>query len=99
MKFGQFLGVPLPDEDEIDRDKNDTFSPWIVSSENTSPLAYDLQFKTRKLCEESMEIFSNELPREPADIPPFGLDANYKNEMFIKVGYLRDLVLFLNKVT
>ena len=85
MKSEQFLGVPLPDEDEIDHDKTDTFSPWIISPDNTSPLAYinisgddELQIKIRQLCEEFEDIFSNELPAEPADIPPFELDVDIK---------------------
>ena len=83
MKSEQLLGVPLPDEDEINHDKTDTFSPWIISPDNTCPLAYinisgddKLQIKIRQLCKEFEDIFSNELPAEPADIPPFELDVD-----------------------
>ena len=33
----------------------------------------DLQSRLRTLCTEFADIFSNELPKEPADIPPFNL--------------------------
>ena len=76
------MGFPLPDEDEIDHDKHDTFSPWLSKATNISPLTLinidktadeDLQLKIRTLCAEFEDIFSNELPAEPAKIPPFNL--------------------------
>ena len=33
----------------------------------------DLQSQLRTLCTEFADIFSNELPKEPADVPPFNL--------------------------
>ena len=82
LQSEQLLGIPIPDEDEIDHDKHDVFSPWIPKSNDTSPLSLinidskgdeDLQHKIRTLCTEFSDIFSNELPVEPANVPPFNL--------------------------
>ena len=74
------LGGSLPDDDEIDHDKTDTFKPWSSPSSNTEILSLihfsgdeDLQSRLRTLCTEFSDIFSNDLPKEPANIPPFNL--------------------------
>ena len=33
----------------------------------------DIQSRLRTLCTEFADVFSNELPKDPADIPPFNL--------------------------
>ena len=60
--------------------KTDTFKPWSTPSSNTDILSLiylsgdeDLQFRLRTLCTEFSDIFSNDLPKEPANIPPFNL--------------------------
>ena len=72
--------APLYDDDEIDHDTIDTFKPWSKSYSDTDILFLihlsgdeDLQSRLRTLCTELADIFSNELPKEPADIPPFNL--------------------------
>ena len=72
--------APLYDDDEIDQDTIDTFKPWSKSYSDTDILFLihlsgdeDLQSRLRTLCTELADIFSNELPKEPADIPPFNL--------------------------
>ena len=63
----------LPDDDEIDHDKNDTFKPWLPTPSTTDVLSLihisgdiDLQQRLRTLCTEFKNIFSNELPAAPA---------------------------------
>ena len=77
--------APLYDDDEIDldHDKSDTFKPWSTSYSDTDILSLihlsgdeDLQSRLRTLCTELADIFSNDLPKEPADIPPFNLIVN-----------------------
>ena len=53
-----------------------TFKPWSSPSSNTGILSLihffgdeDLQSRLRTLCTEFSDIFSNELPKEPANIP------------------------------
>ena len=75
------LGGSAPDDDdEIDHDKTDTFKPWLPSPSTTDALSLihisgdkDLQLRLRTLCNESKDIFSNELPAAPAKIPEFNL--------------------------
>ena len=76
------MGVPLADEDEIDHNKSDTFSPWLPKVTTTSPLSLinidpeadiDLQQNLRTLCAEFSDFFINELPAEAATVPPFYL--------------------------
>ena len=74
------LGGSAPDDDEIDRDKTDTFKPWLPSPSTTDVLSLihisgdkDLQHRLRTLCKEFKDIFSNELPTAPAKIPEFHL--------------------------
>ena len=77
----QLSRAPLYDNDEIDHDKTDTFKPWSTTSSDTDihPLIHlsgdeDLQSRLRTLCTEFSDIFSNDLPKDPADIqPPFNL--------------------------
>ena len=76
----------------MDHDKTDTFKPWSTAYSDTDILSLihlsgdeDLQSRLRTLCTEFADIFSNELPKEPADIliPPFNLivdDAKWKQE-------------------
>ena len=66
--------------------KADTFKPWSSPSSNTDILSFihfigdeDLQSRLRTLCTEFADIFSNELPKEPADIPPFNLIVDNLN--------------------
>jgi hypothetical protein len=54
--------------------------PWINPFPDTDPLSLihiagdtDQQNKLRLLCNEFRDIFSNELPTSPANIPPFDL--------------------------
>ena len=51
------LGVSLPDDDEIDHDKTDTFKSWLRQPDNSDVLSQikisgdkDLQQKIRKVC-------------------------------------------------
>ena len=74
------MRAPLYDDDDIDRDKTDTFKPLSTTSSNTDILYLihlsgdeDLQSRLRTLCMEFADIFSNELPKNPADILPFNL--------------------------
>ena len=76
----QLSRAPLYDDDDIDHDKTDTFKPWSAPSSNTDTLSLihfsgdeDLQSRLRTLCIEFSDIFSNDLPKEPANIPPFNL--------------------------
>ena len=68
------------DDDDIDHDKTDTFKPWSSPSSDTDILSLihfsgdeNLQSRLRTLCTEFSDIFSNDLPKEPANIPPFNL--------------------------
>ena len=77
LESEQLSRVPLYNDDEIDHDKTDTFKPWSTPSSDTDILSLihfscdeDLQSRLRTLCTEFADIFSNELPKEPADIPP-----------------------------
>ena len=72
--------APLYDDDDIDHDKTDTFKPWSTPSSNTDILSLihfsgdeDLQSRLRTLCTEFLDIFTNDLPKEPANILPFKL--------------------------
>ena len=80
LEFEQLSGAPLYDDDDIDHDKTDTFKPWSIPSSNTDILSLihfsgdeDLQSRLRTLCTEFSDIFSNDLPNESANIPPFNL--------------------------
>ena len=82
------LGGSLPDDDEIDYDKNDIFKPWLPTPSTTDVLSLmhisgdkDLQHRLRTLCAEFKDIFSNELPAAPAKILEFHLlvkESNWK---------------------
>ena len=72
----------LPDDDEIDHDKTDTFKPWLRQPDTSDVLSQikisgdkDLQHKIRKVCLKYRDIFSNELPAAPAKIPEFTPDV------------------------
>ena len=80
LESEQLSRAPLYDEDDIDHDKTGTFKPWSSRSSNTDILSLihfsgdeDLQYRLRTLCTEFSDIFSNDLPKEPANIPPFNL--------------------------
>ena len=80
LESEQLLRAHLYDDDDIDHDKSDTFKPWSTPSSNTDILSLihfsgdeDLQSRLRTLCTEFLDIFSNDLPKEPANIPPFNL--------------------------
>ena len=74
------MRAPLYDDDDIDRDKTDTFKPLSTTSSDTDIISLihlsgdeDLQSRLRTLCTEFADIFSNDLPKNPADILPFNL--------------------------
>ena len=71
------MGGSLPDDDEIDHDKTDTFKfllPIINNSDiNKISGSNELQHKLRALCCKYKDIFSNELQAAPAKIPKFAL--------------------------
>ena len=80
LESEQLSRTPLYDDDDIDHDKTDTFKPWSSRSSNTDILSLihfsgdeDLQSRLRTLCSEFSDIFSKDLPKEPANIPPFNL--------------------------
>ena len=80
LESKQLSRAPLYDDDDIDHDKTDTFKPWSSPSSNTDILSLihfsgdeDLQSRLRTLCTEFSDIFSNDLPKEPANIPSFNL--------------------------
>ena len=80
LESEQLSRAPLYDDDDIDHDKTDTFKPWSTSSSDTDILSLirffsdeDLQSLLRTLCTEFSDIFSNDLPKEAANIPPFNL--------------------------
>ena len=83
LESEQLSRAPLYDDDDIDHDKTDTFKPWSSPSSNTDILSLihfscdeDLQSRLRTLCTEFSDIFSDDLPKEPATIPPFNLIVN-----------------------
>ena len=72
--------MSLPDDDDIDQDKTDTFKPWLPTISDVDILSLihisgdgDLQERLHALCEEFRDVFSNELAKEPARIPEFNL--------------------------
>ena len=80
LESEQLSIAPLYDDDEIDHDKTDTFKPWSTTYSDTDILSLihlsgdeDLQSRLRTLFTEFSDIFSNDPPKEPADIPPFNL--------------------------
>ena len=86
LESEQLSTAPLYDDDDIDHDKTDIFKSWSTSSSDTDILSLihfsgdeDLQSRLRTLCTEFADIFSNELPKEPADIPPFHLIVDNTN--------------------
>ena len=74
------LELPTSDDDDIVHEKSDTFAPWLTSDSSVDVLFLvnikgdsNLQENIRTLCTEFKDIFSNELPAEPAKIEPFNL--------------------------
>jgi hypothetical protein len=73
--------IATPADDDIDSHESDTFAPYLPSDlKIDDPLASlhisgddDLQRRLRLLCEEFRDIFTTELPSNPASIPPFNL--------------------------
>ena len=79
----QLLGHVSPDDDEIDDDLKDSFSPWLKRFPSSDPLSLinisgdeDLQKRIRELCYHFRDIFSDVLPSQPANIPPFDLKVD-----------------------
>ena len=64
LEVEHLLGVPTPDDDEIVHEKGDTFAPWLTSD---STVDEDLQSRLRTLCTKFYDIFSNDLPKDPAN--------------------------------
>ena len=89
LESEQLSTAPLYDDDDVDHDKTDIFKSWSTPSSDTFILSLihfsgdeDLQSRLRTLCTEFADIFSDELPKEPADVPPFNLIVdNRKWEM------------------
>ena len=80
LEVEHFSGVPTPDDDEIVHEKGDTFAPWLTSDSTVDVLSLinlkgdsNLQENILTLCTEFKDIFSNELPAEPAKIGSFNL--------------------------
>ena len=80
LESEQLSRAPLYDDDDIGHDRTDTFKPWSTPSSNTDTPSLihfsgdkDLQSRLHTLCTEFSNIFSNDLPKEPANIPPFNL--------------------------
>ena len=80
LESEQLSRALLNGDDDIDHDKSDTFKPWSTLSSNTDILSLihfsgdeDLKSRLRTRCTEFPDIFSNEVPKEPANIPPFNL--------------------------
>jgi hypothetical protein len=90
MESEQLLVVAPLDDDEIDYDKTNLFSHWLPDSKSDNPtipepsvldqihnLGSDfLQAQLLQLCIEFEDIFYNDLPSAPANIPPFKLDVD-----------------------
>ena len=73
----------LPDDDEVDYGKTDTFKSWLPSHSDVDVLSLihisgdeDLQRRLRSLCREFKDIFSNELPASPAKMRNFHLEVD-----------------------
>ena len=80
LESEQLLGIHLPDDDDIDHDKTHNCKPWLPTISDVDILLLihisgddDLQKRLHVLCEEFRDVFSNELPKEPARIPEFNL--------------------------
>ena len=76
LESEQLSRAPLYD----DHDKTDAFKPWSTPSSNTDILSLihfsgdeDLKSRLRTLYTEFSDILSNDLPKEPANIPLFNL--------------------------
>ena len=86
LESEQLSRAPLYDDDDIHHDKTDAFKPWSSPSSNADILSLihfsgdeDLQSRLRTLCTEFSDIFSNDLPKEPANIPPFNLPSQVES--------------------
>ena len=80
LESEQLSRASLYDDDDIHHGNSDAFKPWSTSSSDTDILSLihlsgdeDLQSRLRTLCTEFSDIFGNDLPKDPADIPPFYL--------------------------
>ena len=87
LESEQLSRAPLYDDDDID---HDTFKPWSTASSDTDFLSLvhlsgneDLQSRLRTLSTEFADLFSNDLPKDPADTPPFKLIVD---DTKLKVG-------------
>ena len=103
------LGVPTPDDDEIVHEKSDTFAPWLTSDSTVDVLSLinikgdnNPQENIRTLCTEFKDIFSKELPVEPAKMEPFNLVLEtvllYLPSLAYLASSLTQLVLMLTGV-
>ena len=80
LESEQLLGYIGPGDDEIEDHLYDSFYPWWDRNSSEDPLSLihisgdeNLQNKIRLLCNDFRDIFSDVLPAEPADIPPFDM--------------------------
>ena len=80
LESEQLSRTPLFDDDDIDRDRTETFKPWSTTFSDTDIFSLihfsgdeDLQSRLRTLCTEFSDIFSNNLPTDISDISPFNL--------------------------
>ena len=68
-------------KNNIDHDQTDTFKPWSNTPSSNTDILFlihlsgdeYLQSRLLTLCTEFSDIFSNEFPKEPANISPFNL--------------------------
>ena len=80
LESEQLSRAPVYDDDDIDLYDTDTFKASSTPPSNTDILSLihfsgdeDPQSRLRTLCTVFADIFSNNLPKEPAKIPPFNL--------------------------
>jgi hypothetical protein len=71
----------IADEDKIDDSRNDSFSPWINPFPDTDPLSLIHIAGDTDQQNEFRDVFSNELPASPANIPPFDLTVDTKRKV------------------
>jgi transposase InsO family protein len=79
----ELFGVSPYDDDEIDYDKIDTFSPWLKPFDQSNPLSEihisgseKLQQMLRALVTEFQDIFSDNLSERSAVLPPFTMEVD-----------------------
>ena len=79
----ELFGVSPYDDDEIDYDKIDTFSPWLKPFDQSNPLSEihisgseKLQQMLRALVTEFQDIFSDNLSERSAVLPQFTMEVD-----------------------